>query len=704
MIDGFNRLLVELGQRQDSVKSSEDRYRTLTEWSPEPLVVHDGTKFIYANPAAIKLFGARSAQDLAGTAIFDRVHPDFRDISRARVKRNTEQGGTLPMQELRFLKLDGTALDLEVQSTSIIYDGAAAIQVALRDITERKAAERKLLEGESRYRRIVENSPDIVYAFSMTKGGLYYSPKVLAILGYSAEHLCANPFLWAESIHPEDQFIVAKAINEFKKGTPFKIEYRIKDSQGDWRWLYDRSIGVREEDGDLVVEGLAMDISERKAAQDRIHSLAYSDPMTGLANRRLLLDRLKQALASSAHNQRQGALLLVDLDDSKTLNETLGHEQGDVLLQQVATRLSACIAEGDTVARLGGDEFVVLLEDLNQNSREAANQAEGASDKILAALRQPYPIGASVHNGTASIGITLFGDQQESSVEPLKRAELAMYQAKAAGRNTLRFFDPQMQAMVSARVAMTAALHEAIVKKQFVLHYQGQVTDQGRVIGVEALVRWLDPRRGMVSPAEFIGLAEETGLILPLGSWVLETACAQLALWAKRPEMAHLSLAVNVSARQFHQDDFVDQTLAVLERAGARADRLKLELTESLLVANVEGVIAKMNALKGPGVGFSLDDFGTGYSSLSHLKRLPLDQLKIDQGFVRDILIDPNDAAIAKKVIALADSMGLSVIAEGVETQAQRDFLAALGCHTYQGYLFSRPQPIEAFEASAQKL
>ena len=277
-----------------------------------------------------------------------------------------------------------------------------------------------------------------------------------------------------------------------------------------------------------------------------------------------------------------------------------------------------------------------------------------------------------------------------------------MFQAKAHGRNTLRFFDPKMQAVVNSRVVMEASLRDAVEKDQFVLHYQPQVTSQGQITGVEALLRWLDPKRGMVSPAEFIPIAEETGLILPIGNWVLETACEQLVLWAGRPGMEHLTVAVNVSARQIQQRDFVDRVLTTLERTGAKAHRLKLELTESLLVEDVEGVIAKMNALKRKGVTFSLDDFGTGYSSLSYLKRMPLDQLKIDQGFVRDILVDANDAAIARMVVALAESLGLVVIPEGVETAAQRDFLAGLGCHTFQGYLFSRPLTLEAFEAFVQ--
>jgi len=294
------------------------------------------------------------------------------------------------------------------------------------------------------------------------------------------------------------------------------------------------------------------------------------------------------------------------------------------------------------------------------------------------------------------------GEQQEAVDEPLKRADLAMYQAKAAGRNTLRFFDPQMQAVVSARAELETSLRQAtLAKDQFVLYYQAQVTGEGKLTGAEALLRWKHPQRGMVSPSEFIPLAEETGVILQLGHWVLETACGQLARWASRAEMAHLTIAVNVSARQFHQRDFVEQVLAVLAHTGSNPQRLKLELTESLLISNVEDVIAKMTALKAQGVGFSLDDFGTGYSSLSYLKRLPLDQLKIDQGFVRDILVDPNDAAIAKMVVALAGSLGLAVIAEGVETEAQRDFLADQGCHAYQGYLFSRPLPLDAFEAFA---
>ncbi|OIQ70138.1 phytochrome-like protein cph2 [mine drainage metagenome] len=355
------------------------------------------------------------------------------------------------------------------------------------------------------------------------------------------------------------------------------------------------------------------------------------------------------------------------------------------------------------VARVGGDEFMVLLQYIGDSATSAAFQAEAVSKKIHSLLGQYYDLNGHKHHSTASIGIAMFGDLQENAEIPMKRAELAMYEAKTAGRNTLRMYHPDMQAAVRARTSLEDDLREAVLHNEFILYYQPQVGDQNQLTGVEALVRWKHPRRGMVSPAEFIPLAEETGLILPLGSWVLESACTQLASWAGHSAMSGLSMAVNVSVRQFFESDFVDQVLAVLERTGANPHRLKLELTEGMLVSNIEDVITTMTTLKARGIGFSLDDFGTGYSSLAYLKRLPLQQLKIDQGFVRNILTDQNDAAIARMVIALAQSMGLAVIAEGVETLQQRDLLASLGCHAYQGYLFGKPQPIEAFEVYARR-
>lgn len=461
---------------------------------------------------------------------------------------------------------------------------------------------------------------------------------------------------------------------------------------GRMRWQFDKS--------------RIQDLNERKRAEEKIAELAFFDQLTGLPNRTLLMDRLQQAMAASSRSGSHGALLFIDLDNFKTLNDTLGHDMGDTLLKQVAQRLTTCVREGDTVARLGGDEFVVILAGLNTGESDAASGIETVAEKILAELNQPYQLDNLLHRSTASIGVTLFRSDLVAIDDLMKQADLAMYRSKAAGRNTISFFDPDMEASVKERATLEIDFRRAIHEKQFLLYYQAQlVSDMGidRIVGAEALVRWQHPQRGIVLPAEFIPMAEETGLILPLGHWVMETACTQLAIWATQPEMAHLTVAVNVSAYQLRQHDFVDQVLAVLDNTGANPQRLKLELTESLLVSNIEEVIEKMFALKVKGVGFSLDDFGTGFSSLSYLKRMPLDQLKIDYSFVREVLSDLNDASIAKTIIALAQSLGLGVIAEGVETESQRDFLFSAGCKAYQGFLFSQPLPLDGFEVFAQK-
>lgn len=441
-----------------------------------------------------------------------------------------------------------------------------------------------------------------------------------------------------------------------------------------------------------------IDITERKRAELRINELANFDQLTGLPNRVLLLDRLQQAMAASTRTHTVGALLFVDLDRFKTLNDTLGHAIGDQLLCQVAQRLTHLVRAGDTVARLGGDEFVLVLQGLDQDEATSATRIEPIAHKILTALSQGYALGELLHHSSASVGVAMINGLQVSPEALMKQAEIAMYKAKESGRNAWRFFDPHMESAVKERAALERDLRQALDQQQFVLYYQAQVRGNAQIIGAEALIRWQHPQRGMVSPLAFIALAEDNGMILPIGQWVLHEACRQLAHWALHPATSQLSLAVNVSARQFHQASFVDQVVQAIEQNGANPRRLKLELTESLLVQDVDQVIEKMTALKQRGVAFSLDDFGTGYSSLSYLKQLPLDQLKIDASFVRDILVDPNDAAIAKTIVALAHSLDLNVIAEGVETEAQRAFLADVGCDDCQGYLFSRPEPVAAFE------
>ncbi len=577
------------------------------------------------------------------------------------------------------------------------------MQGTIQDITERKQAEQRLRASESSLSEAQRIAQLGNWTLEQPSGKLIWSDEIYRIFELDPAQFSPNYQGLLDATHPLDRDAVKQAYNEaLAQRKPCDLVHRLLMPDGRIKWVQQRCLSEFDASGKaLRTRGTVQDITQHQEAKSQIYNLAFYDPLTGLPNRQLLHDQLRKTQAGAAAHQNTGALLFVDLDNFKALNDTRGHEAGNALLQEVARRLNACVRELDTVARLSGDEFVVLLQDPAANPHEAALHAESVGRKILLALNQAYPLDEYMHHCSASIGITVLGQAEENLEEPLKRAELAMYQAKAAGRNTLRFFDPQMQDAVTSRVALEAGLREALERQQFVLHYQAQVNAERQITGVEALVRWLDPKRGLVSPGEFIGLAEETGLILPLGNWVLDAACQQLAQWARRPKLAHLTMAVNVSARQFHQSNLVRQVFDTLARTGANPSRLKLELTESMLVSNIEDVVAKMNALKDQGVGFSLDDFGTGYSSLSYLKRLPLDQLKIDQGFVRNILLDANDAAIAKMVVALANSMGLNAIAEGVETEPQCALLASLGCHAYQGYLFSRPLPLAEFEAFA---
>lgn len=482
--------------------------------------------------------------------------------------------------------------------------------------------------------------------------------------------------------------------------------------QGDWSGeilQYDRDGRALETEGrwTLVrndqgepesILAINADIGTRKHHEREIQRLAFFDPLTHLPNRVQLLERVGQALVKAQREGLGGALLFIDLDNFKTLNDTLGHDQGDQLLQIVARRLNTCVRSVDTVARLGGDEFVVLVEQLSADAEALIEQAGKVGEKILSVLGSPYTLAGYQYRSTPSIGVAVFNHVPTTVGELLKQADLAMYQAKTAGRNTLRFFNPGMQQAVDERAALEADLRNALSQQEFSLHYQPQIDAHGTILGVEALLRWAHPQRGMVSPACFIPLAEETGLVLPLGRWVLHTACSLLAAWQQVPALAPLTMAVNVSSRQFRDAGFVDDVARVLAVTGAPPGQLKLELTESLLVEDMAATIATMEALRALGVGFSLDDFGTGYSSLAYLKRMPLGQLKIDQSFVRDLLTDPNDAAIVRTIIGLAASLGLGVIAEGVETNEQRDWLAHAGCAVYQGYFFSRPLPVGLLE------
>ncbi|HLP99065.1 MAG TPA: EAL domain-containing protein [Sideroxyarcus sp.] len=529
------------------------------------------------------------------------------------------------------------------------------------------------------------------------------NPAFTRITGYPAEDVLGKtPHVLASGRHDKDFYREMWDSIQSEGHWEGEIWNRRKNGEVYPSWLNINQ--VRDKTSNLLhYVGMFSDISKRKEAEEKIHQLAFYDPLTNLPNRRLLLERMQQALFVSARNGKHGAVLFLDLDNFKTLNDSKGHDIGDLLLTEVAERINICVRNGDTVARLGGDEFVVVLESLSASPDEAAAQADLVAEKIREALGRPYQLNEHSYYSTPSIGVVVFRGHQETLDDILKHADTAMYQAKTAGRNAIRFYDPVMQAAIEARADLEEELRHALDRQQLRLYYQVQMDSLYRPLGAEALLRWQHPERGLVSPAQFIPLAEESGLIVPIGAWVLQVACTLLKMWQKDPLTRDLTLAVNVSAKQLRSPDFVSQVQRTLGATGARPALLKLELTESTVLENVEDTIAKMRELKLLGVSFSMDDFGTGYSSLQYLKRLPLDQIKIDQTFVRDIASDPNDAAIVQTIIAMSEVLGLSVIAEGVETEAQREFLELRGCHAFQGYLFGKPVPLEQFEQSLRR-
>jgi diguanylate cyclase (GGDEF)-like protein/PAS domain S-box-containing protein len=629
------------------------------------------------------------------------IHPDERDRVLAGLYTSMDTGQRNWQDEYRFMRKDGSYADVRDHGVLVRDSRGAVTRIvgSMVDITQQKQSEANRLEAEARNRlqaSLLDKAHDSINVTGIDGRITYWNRGAERLYGWSANEALGKT---KEELGIVSYFDLLAAFESVVRHGEWSGEMQKRRKDGSSVTVESHVTLVREDDGrPQAMLWIETDITQRKESEREIVSLAFFDPLTRLPNRRLLLDRLRHALATCTRNGRSGALLFLDLDNFKSLNDTLGHDKGDQLLEQVARRLLTRVPRAsDTVARHGGDEFVIVLEDLSGNPAEAAAQAERVGEKLLAAFDAPFELGDHQHHTTPSIGVALFDKKMSNVDEVLKRADLAMYQAKGAGRNTIRFFDQQMQTVINTRVELEAALRHSVQRQEFCLQYQRQTDSSGRTIGAEALVRWLHPRGTLVSPALFIPLAEETGLILQMGQWVLETACKQLVAWAGKQQTAHLTLAVNVSARQFRQPDFVGQVLEVIESTGADPKLLKLELTESLLVANVESTVETMNMLKAKGIGFALDDFGTGYSSLSYLKRLPLDQLKIDQSFVRDILTDPNDAAIARTILVLGQTLGLDVIAEGVETESQRDFLSQSGCRAYQGYLFGRPSSPEQF-------
>jgi two-component system CheB/CheR fusion protein len=679
---------------QQALQVTENQFRLLAENTSDWIFITDENfQTIYNSPACIGITGY-SSEDISSTPDFLKtiLCPDYL-ASYNVILNNTSANCDLDM---KIIHRDGAERWIVYNSKTFYNETGVLLGCcgSIRNITERKK-----IETELRITATAFESQECIVITDANNIIIRVNKSFTDMTGYTAaEVIGKNPRILSSGYQNSDFYAVMW--NRIHCAGSWEGELWNKRKNGE---IYPERLlitAVKNTEG-LITNyvGSFKDISKSREAEDKIEKLAFYDTLTHLPNRSLLLERLQRALIASEHNDKIGAVLFIDLDNFKILNDTQGHDFGDMLLQEVAVRLQSCVRESDTVARLGGDEFVVILTDLSASLHEAEIQIQLIANKIKTAINRPYQLVSYEHSTTGSIGITMFEDHAVKKEDLLKQADIAMYEAKSAGRNTVCFFTPTMQAAINARVSEELALQQALTKEQFVLYYQSQNTVEGKIVSAEVLIRWQHPETGLILPANFIHLAERTGMIMPIGQWVLEKACAQLKAWENNPLANHLVLAVNVSAKQFHQPDFVEQVCQVLSRTNVKPDKLVLELTESVVLDDVNDTIIKMNILRKLGVHFSMDDFGTGYSSLLNLKRLPINELKIDYSFVRDLVVDSDDAAIVQTIIAMARNLGLKVVAEGVETEEQRVFLEQHGCLIYQGYLFSKPVPIDEFEA-----
>jgi diguanylate cyclase (GGDEF)-like protein/PAS domain S-box-containing protein len=652
------------------------------------LVEPQSGSIVDANPAAVDYYGY--SQGILGMSMSQINTMAWEDVAQERRRAVSPERNSF---NFRHRLASGEERDVEVYFSSIQGNGGPLLFSIVHDITGFKYVQKDLLASEAIYRASFETILDAVSITRLDDGMfIEVNRAFLDLTGYERADVIGRTSLELGLLKANDR---PQLIEDLGQDSVRK-EMRLRRKDGSFVWCI-WSFSETEIDGTACLLAVLKDVSVAKESEDRIRKLAFYDPLTQLPNRRLLFDRMQQALRDGASRNRKQALILVDLDNFRVLNESFGHKIGDLVLRQTAERLTACIPESNTVARLGGDEFAIILENLSNIRREAVAQAVTVSEKILEAIGRPSRVEGTKHESGASIGIVVVGKQLKNPSAILQRAEVALSQAKDAGPNSIRIFSPALQAVANARAAMVEDLRMAIATDQFVIYYQPQVDPSG-LIGAEALLRWNHPTLGILAPDKFIPLAEETGLIIPLGDRVINRVCSQVAAWSSRNLRVQFSVSINVSAQQFQQPEFVSRTLKALDHAGIDPRSIKLELTEGAVVDAIDDVISKMSQLKSHGFRISIDDFGTGYSSLAYLKRLPLDELKIDRSFVRDVLVDASSRAIAQTVISLGRAMGFLVIAEGVETEGQRDFLKRLGCHSWQGYLFSRPLPVDEFE------
>ncbi len=698
-----------------ALKDSQENMQNLLNSMAEGMYgVDNGGICTFVNPAFLNMLGYDHSDEVIGKPIHRLVHHSYPDGSpypgrECRMYLAYQARQKIHVDDEVFWRKNGQPVPVEYWSHPIIKNNhVIGSVVTFLDITERKRAEESLRESEEyartaleelNYQKFALDQHSIVAITDINGTITYVNQKFCDISGYSqTELLGENHRILSSGYHSKEFF--RDMYQTIASGSVWRGEICNRHKNGELYWLITTIVPYLNEHGKPTQYiSMRTDITQRKAAESRVHQLAFYDALTNLPNRRLLLDRLRQAIVVSERTQQYGAVLFLDLDRFKTLNDSQGHDIGDLLLTEVATRLQHSVREEDIVSRLGGDEFVVVMENLGDHDHQAASHAENIAENIRRALNRAYRLKDLVHHTTPSIGITLFLGQQHSMEDLLKHADIAMYQSKMAGRNTIRFYEPAMQTALNQRITLERELRQALARQQFELYYQVQIDDQYRPFGAEVLIRWYHPKRGMISPGEFVPILEETELIIPIGLWILRSACTQISYWQNDPLTRHLELSVNISAKQFRQADFVPQLQAILQETGVHPDKLKLELTESMVLDHVDEAIAKMHALRAIGVRFSMDDFGTGYSSLQYLKLLPLNQIKIDQSFVRDISTDPNDAAIVQAIIAIAKALQLDVIAEGVETLQQQALLKQYGCHTFQGHLYGHAMPLYEFEA-----
>jgi diguanylate cyclase (GGDEF)-like protein/PAS domain S-box-containing protein len=688
-------VITDISQRKRDQRALQMMKFSIDHMGDKVTWINSEAKVLYANIAACQSLGY-TQEEMLRMSVPD-FDPDFPAEAWPGHWEDLKKHRSFTF-ESRHCTKDGRIYPVEVSINYMRFEDEEYNCGYARDISKRKQ-----IEEELRIAATTFESQDAILITDRDANILRVNQAFQDMSGYGAKELIGENPAILKSEH-RDAAIFQDVKSQLLDSGRWSGELWARHKSGE---VYPTAVTITAvyDDKRQICNyvSVARDISDIKKTQQEIHQLAFYDHLTRLPNRRLLQERLQRTMAASARHGWHGALIFLDLDHFKTINDTQGHLMGDHLLIEAARRLVTCVREIDSVARLGGDEFVVLLEELSPQGKEAAAQAELIVEKIRSELSTPYALNNYDYLSTASFGVNLFRGHQESVEDLLKHADIAMYQAKTAGRNTVRFYDPAMQTAIEVRADLEDELRQALAGRQFCLHYQIQVDRRGHPLGAEVLLRWNHPKRGVVSPAEFIIITEETGLIVPIGLLVLQTACAQLRAWQGDPATRDLTLAVNVSAKQFRQNDFVSQVKRVLLETSAQPSRLKLELTESTVLEDVEDTITKMRELKTLGVSFSMDDFGTGYSSLQYLKRLPLDQIKIDQSFVRDISFDPNDDAIVQTIIAMTRALGLNVIAEGVETDIQREFLERLDCQAFQGYLFGKPLPLAQFEDLLRK-